>query len=329
MKVNTTLVAAICCGVAFIPLAIGDRYIIHVACVVASYWILIAGLNLLVGFAGQLSIGHVGIFALGAYGYTILTGQYAWNPELSLLAAGFMGGAVGVMVGLPSLRLPSFYFAMSTLAFAIVVQEVVVARSDLTGGGAGLAVSSFSAPFESFTGRYVLTSILAVLATLATLNISRHLPGLSLVMVRDSEVAAASVGIEVQKQKLVAFTISGILAGIAGATFAVEQKYITPDTFAFDLGILFFICIIVGGQNSILGPFLGTVLLTSLPEIFAPLARYGGIVYGLALLICVTLVPKGIAHYMTRETKPRSGKNIGLSAPEPDRLSSLLAKVDT
>jgi ABC-type branched-subunit amino acid transport system permease subunit len=290
-------IAAVTLGalaLATLPWWAKDLYWLHLATLIAAYWILIAGLNLVVGFTGQLSIGHVGLLAVGAYGFAIVAGTHGLDPFLSVAICGAVGGLAGLLLGLPSLRLPGFYFAMATMAFALIVTELSLGLGELTGGGTGLSVPSFPAPFNSPWGYYWLVLAVAAVVTWLTWNVARFMWGRALVAIRDSEVAAVSVGIGLFRLKLTVFVFSGITAGIGGALFASLQSYITPDTFVFEIGLFFFVCIIIGGRGTILGPFIGTVILTALPEIAAPLAKLGAFFYGLMLLIVVLLIPEGV-----------------------------------
>ncbi len=287
---------AVAAALAALPSWATNQYQIHIATLIGVYWILIAGLNLVVGYSGQLSIGHVGLLAIGAYAYAVLAGTYDWPPMLALAAAGAAGGLCGLLLGLPSLRLPGFYFAMVTLAFALIVAELSLAMGGITGGGTGLSVPGFSAPFGTPDGLYWLVLGVAAFVTLLTWNVVRHMWGRALLAVRDSPVAASAAGISFFRTKLTVFVFSGVTAGIAGALFAALQSYITPDTFAFDIGLFFFVCIVIGGRGSVLGPLLGTVVLTILPEAVAPLAKLGTFFYGLLLLIVVLVLPEGISH---------------------------------
>ena len=279
---------------ATLPWWAGDQYQLHLAALICVYWILIAGLNLVVGYTGQLSIGHVGLLAIGAYAFAILAGKMGWHPAFAVAAAGALGGLCGLALGLPSLRLPGFYFAMATMAFALIVNELVLAQVDFTGGGIGLPGPLFPAPFDSPKGFYYLVAALALAVTLLSWNIARRMWGRGLMSIRDNPVAAQAVGVPLFRAKLVVFVFSGITAGVAGAMFASLQSYITPDTFVFELSLFFFVCIIIGGRGSIIGPFLGTVVLTALPELVAPLAKLGNFFYGLLLLAVVLVVPEGI-----------------------------------
>ena len=313
---------------ATLPWWAGDQYQIHLAALIAVYWILVAGLNLVVGFTGQLSIGHVGLLAIGAYAFAILAGRYEWSPWIALLASGGIGGVCGVLLGLPSLRLPGFYFAMATMAFALIVAELTLALGDLTGGGVGLAVPGFAAPFDSPAGFYLLLLGIACLITWFTWNVARFPWGRALVAIRDNPVAAESVGVPVFRMKLAVFVLSGVTAGLSGALFASLQSYITPDTFVFELGLFFFVCIIIGGRGSIVGPLVGTAVLTALPELVAPLAKLGNLFYGVLLLAVVLLVPEGIGRLfevlLARLRPERAASHV--LEPDTERLAAAIRK---
>lgn len=309
------------------PLWTPNFYFLHIATLIGAYWILIAGLNIVVGFAGALSIGHVGLLSIGAYAFAIIAGTYGFDPLLTLLVSGILGAGSGFLLGLPSLRLPGFYFAMSTIALAMIVGEWTLALDGLTGGGAGLPVPSFNAPFNTPSGFYWLVIAIAGFVTWLTWNVARFMWGRALISMRDSEVAAASVGVPIARTKLAVFTFSGLTAGVAGALFASLQTYITPETFVFELGLFFFICIIIGGRGSILGPFLGTVVLTALPELVGPLAKLGSLFYGVLLLIVVLLTPEGIGELVSGALERlRKRPLLKVSRPDLARLSVVMSR---
>ena len=315
-------------ALALLPWWASDLYILHLATLICIYWVLVAGLNLVVGYSGQLSIGHVGLLALGAYTYAILAGRYGVPPPFAMLAGAGSGLLVGFLLGLPSLRLPGFYFAMATIAFSLIVSEITLAQSGLTGGGAGIAVPPFPAPFETPGGLFLLALAFAVGVTWLTWNISRGAWGRALIALRDTEVAAQSVGIPTVRAKITVFSFSGATAGLAGALFAILQSYITPDTFAFDLGLFFFVSIVIGGRGSIVGPLAGTVVLTALPELAAPLAKLGNFFYGLLLLVVVLLLPEGIGQLFAFIGRSRRSTATGQNAVEPEleRLAAALRR---
>jgi branched-chain amino acid transport system permease protein len=323
---NTALLLGGSLLVATLPMWAGDQYQLHLAALIAVFWILVAGLNLVVGYTGQLSIGHVGLLCIGAYSFAILSGKMGIHPALGILVSGAMGGLCGFALGLPSLRLPGFYFAMATMAFTMIVNEIVLAQVDLTGGGIGLPGPLFPPPFDSPVGFYYLVVGLAVFTTWLTWNIARRMWGRGLISIRDNPVAAQAVGVPVFRAKLAAFVFSGTSAGVAGAVFSSLQSYITPETFVFELSMFFFVCIIIGGRGSIVGPFLGTVVLTALPEFVAPLAKLGNFFYGLLLLVVVLVVPEGIGRMfeiLRERLRPRQVHRNPI-APDLPRLARAL-----
>jgi len=217
------------------------------------------------------------------------------SPYVALAIAGLFGAIFGVIVGLPALRLRTFYFAMTTLGFATIVTQVALAWKSVTGGGVGVPGPIFTWPFASPWGFYCLCLGLAVLCTWMTANIAASRFGRALVAIRDAEVAAEAVGISKPALLVKVFLFSGAVAGIAGGLFASLQSYITPDAFTFDLSLLFFIAILIGGRGSTLGPLLGTIILTALPEFAAPLVAWSTFLYAVLLLVIVLAMPGGIA----------------------------------
>ena len=179
-----------------------------------------------------------------------------------------------MIIGLPALRLRTFYFAITTLGFATIVTQVALAWQSVTGGGVGVAGPIFPEPFSSLWGFYYFCFGLAAICTWMTANIAASRFGRALTAIRDAEVAAEASGISKPALLGMVFLFSGAVAAVAGGLFAALQSYITPDAFTLDLSILFFIAILIGGRGSILGPLLGTILLTVLPEFAAPLVAW-------------------------------------------------------
>jgi ABC-type branched-subunit amino acid transport system ATPase component/ABC-type branched-subunit amino acid transport system permease subunit len=298
-----------------LPLA-GNDYWALIATRAAIYWILVSGLNLIVGFAGQLAIGYVALFAVGAYTASILaTGDT--SPALGLLAAAVTGALCGLVVGLPALRLRTFYFAMTTLGFATIVTQVALGWKTVTGGGIGLPGPALPAPFDTARGLYYLCLALAAVATWLTANIAASRFGRALIALRDADVAAEAAGIAKPALLASVFLFAGAAAGVAGGLFATLQTYITPDAFTFDLSLLFFIAVLLGGRGSILGPLLATIILTLLPELAAPLAAWSTFLYAALLLVIVLVLPGGIAALLDssrRTALPQNRKIIPQSA---------------
>jgi branched-chain amino acid transport system permease protein len=293
------------------------------ACV---YWVLVSGLNLVVGFAGQIAIGWVALLTLGAYTTSVLAAGNVtpeFPPYLALAIAGAVGAVFGLIIGLPALRLRTFYFAITTLGFATIVTQVALAWRSITGGGVGVPGPIFPEPFSSQWGFYYFCLGLAAICTWMTANVAASRFGRALTAIRDAEVAAEACGIAKPALLATVFLFSGAVAAIAGGLFAALQSYITPDAFTLDLSILFFIAILIGGRGSILGPLLGTILLTALPEFAAPLVAWSTFLYAVLLLIIVLALPGGIAEILDfKNRRPlESGRAI---IPRPDLVVRLL-----
>jgi branched-chain amino acid transport system permease protein len=311
-------------GVAF-PL-FGGGYWGVIATRACVYWVLVSGLNLVVGFAGQIAIGWVALLTLGAYTTSVLVAGNATpevQPYLALAIAAVVGAVFGLIIGLPALRLRTFYFAITTLGFATIVTQVALAWQSVTGGGVGVPGPIFPAPFSSQWGLYYFCFGLATICTWMTANIAGSRFGRALTAIRDAEVAAEASGISKSALLVPVFLFSGAVAAVAGGLFAALQSYITPDAFTLDLSILFFIAILIGGRGSILGPLLGTILLTVLPELAAPLVAWSTFLYAVLLLLIVLAMPGGIAEVLDfKNRRPlESGRAI---IPRPELLERLL-----
>jgi branched-chain amino acid transport system permease protein len=304
---------------------VGNDYWALIGTRAAIYWVLVSGLNLIVGFAGHLAIGYVALLTLGAYTTSVLVAGNVLPPVpvfAALPIAGCVGALFGVVVGLPALRLRTFYFAMSTLGFATIVTQIALAWQSVTGGGIGISGPEFPAPFNTAWGYYYLCVAFAGVCTWMSANIAHSRFGRALIAVRDAEVAAEATGISKPRMLIAIFLFAGALAAIAGGLFASLQTYITPDAFTFDLSILFFIAILIGGRGSILGPMLGTIILTILPEIAAPLAAWSTFLYAALLLAIVLAMPGGIAALLDFRNRRPLASNRAI-VPRPAALGDI------
>jgi branched-chain amino acid transport system permease protein len=294
----------------------------------AIYWVLVSGLNLIVGFAGHLAIGYVALLTLGAYTTSVLVAGNVMPPLdvfAALAIAAVVGAVFGVVVGLPALRLRTFYFAMSTLGFATIVAQIALAWQSVTGGGIGIAGPEFPAPFNTAWGYYYLCIAFAAVCTWLSANIAHSRFGRALIAIRDAEVAAEATGISKPHMLVAIFLFAGALAAVAGGLFASLQTYITPDAFTFDLSVLFFIAILIGGRGSILGPMLGTIILTILPEVAAPLAAWSTFLYAVLLLVIVLVMPGGIAALLDLRNRRPLASNRAI-IPRPAALAECFRK---
>ncbi len=286
--------------------------------IVAEYWlsqlsfILIygivgLGLMLLAGFTGLFSLGHAAFLGVGAYTEAVLAAK-GWPFPLSMVCAMALSAAVGVVVGLPALRVKGIYLGIATLAFGFIVEEVLARWEGVTGGNAGLAVkgvSAFGWSLASAEAFYWLCLALAVLATLAVLNLLRSPTGRAFVAIRDSEISAQSMGIQLARYKSLSFAISAALAGLGGALYAHKISFLSPDQFNIVQSIDLLLLVVIGGLGSVHGAFLGAIFLIAMPQLIslgkdflpAAIGQAAGlqaVVYGTVLIAFVLLEPMGL-----------------------------------
>jgi branched-chain amino acid transport system permease protein len=289
-----TLLAA----VALWPLA-APRYLVFLASLVLVNAIVAIGLNLLSGFTHQLSFGHAGFLAIGAYTAALVGGAGSGiGAPLGLLAAGVVTGLVGVALGLPCLRLEGLYLTMATLAFGFVVTEAILNLESLTRGADGLRVPAARlGPWAIATdaARYYLVAAVAALLVAAAVNLTRMRVGRALLAIRESEIAAAASGVPVAAYKTIAFALSAFYTGVAGGLFAFVVGHLSPDAFDVFLSVDFVVMIILGGLGSIPGSIAGAAVVTVLHDALAAFQNYRPLVFGLNLNACMLFVPGGLA----------------------------------
>ena len=285
-------------GLLILPKFLGN-YSIFLLSMLAVYALVSIGLNLLMGFTGQIAAGHAGFLALGAYFTAILSAKFVWMPCLaSLLLAGIFTGIIGFLLGIPILRLKGFYIAMATLAFGVVVSEIILQWSSLTNGDNGLDVPvatiagfAFDSDYKLF---YLIISVTIILTLLAK-NLVNGYIGRAFIALRESEVAAQTIGIDLAKYKTIAFAVSAFYTGIAGGLFAYLITFISPDAFTIELSIDFIAMIVIGGMGSILGSIIGAVILTGMQQVLAGLLDLQILIFGLSLIVFMIFMPKGIS----------------------------------
>jgi ABC-type branched-subunit amino acid transport system ATPase component/ABC-type branched-subunit amino acid transport system permease subunit len=289
-------------GVAALYAAKAEGYAPFVLAMVALTAIVGVGLNILVGLTGQISLGHVGFYAIGAYTVAILSlqGISFW---IALPAAGLIAGAIGLLLSLPALRVTGPYLAMVTIAFAFIVQHLSIEWRALTGGSNGLM--GFAPPSiggVSFTEREMALLAIGIAGVSMVLfhRLAGSAWGKAMVAVRDAEVAARSIGLNPVSVKAAAFMLSAVFAGIAGGIFASLLAFVAPDSFPFSQSILFLFACVVGGAGWVLGPAVGAAVTVVLPELLSNLAEYRLLFFGVLLLVVLWLAPEGILGTLAR-----------------------------
>jgi branched-chain amino acid transport system permease protein len=302
------LMAALLCA----PFVVGNYLVtLMVSALIAIIGAI--GLNVLTGTTGLISLGQAGFLAIGAYTNAILLSDYGLPVWVALPAAGIAAGLVSLVVGVPSLRLKGLYLAITTLAFSFIINHIILYTEGLTHGPNGIFVTGASVigiKFDRGMPLYYLTLGLAVAAVLATLNLSRSRIGRAWMAIRDHDIAARVMGIDLVRYKLLAFFISSFIVGIAGALMSLQIRFVNIDVFALILSIEALAIIIFGGLGSIAGAVVGAVFLSFLPEVIRIVVsifvnpdsafytsyvfELRGIAYGVVIVIFLRFKPEGL-----------------------------------
>ena len=273
--------------------ATANSYYVFIMATLALTAIVGIGLNVLLGLTGQVSFGHVGFYAIGAYAVAVLTLAAKWSFWVALPAAALLSGLVGALLALPALRVKGPYLAMVTIAFGFIIENVAVEWRGVTGGQNGLMGIARPGGISE-RGIAIGSIVVAALVTFAFWRLSLSRWGAAMCAVRDSETAAESIGLSPVRIKTAAFVISAVCAGIAGALFAPLSGFVTPSTFAFSQSILFVLVVILGGAGTVAGPLVGATIVVLLPEALAALAEYRLLFFGALLLVALWIAPDGV-----------------------------------
>jgi branched-chain amino acid transport system permease protein len=278
-------------------LLLSSPYFLNIGTNVCISAMVCVGLNLLAGQAGQISLGHAGFFALGAYGTAILTARAGLPPLLSVLLTMLAVGGLAFLAGRPILRLRGHYLAVATLGLGVIIFIVINREVWLTAGPDGLSMSAirlFGVPMRSPVFWYGVAAGGLLLTVWLTENMIHSPAGRALAALHSSEVAAATAGIDVAYAKVVVFTYSAVIASLAGAIFMFANRFVTPADASFLKSVEFVTMIVLGGLASSYGAIIGALVLTALPQIFAPLADVTTIVLGLVLVLTMIFLPRGV-----------------------------------
>jgi branched-chain amino acid transport system permease protein len=285
---------------------VAPKYLVFLGTLVAVNAVVAIGLNLLSGYTNQLSFGHAGFLAIGAYVAALLTLQVPALPvPLTLLAAGLATALVGLALGIPCLRLEGLYLAMATLAFGFVVTEAITNLDWLTRGNDGLRVPvARLGPWtlDTDAARYYLAVAVAAAMILAALNVAATRTGRAFLAIRTSEIAAQASGINAAAYKTIAFVLSAFYTGVAGGLFAFVVGFLSPDAFDVFLSVDFLVMIILGGLGSVLGSVAGAAIVTVLNDSLAGFQAFRPLIFGAIMIICMLFMPGGLAAMTRRKT---------------------------
>ncbi len=290
--------AAILVAVALYPYLGSDLAVFIVAGVGATL-VGTVGLNFISGYVGQGSLGQAGFIAIGAYVYSILTVKLDVPPIAAIACAVIVSAAAGLAFGWPAMRLNGVYLALLTLAFTLAVPEFAAFPQSATGGQVGMSVSSkgmLLAGVKPLTSQYWIIALFAVAAAVLSWRLGSGRIGRRWRAVRDSELGAASTGLNVARTKLIAFSLSGALGGLSGVLSVFLIGYIAPDTYSVWLSAFLLAAIIIGGRASTLGSLLGAPFIVAIPFLTSTAAIWSQVFFGFSVLAVLLLFPNGISH---------------------------------
>lgn len=282
---------------AVLPLLLPGTYTLDVLTNVGIAAIVCVGLNLLIGYAGQISLGHAGFFGIGAYASAILVTDRGWPAPLALLAGMALSGLLAFAVARPILRLRGHYLAMATLGLGIIVSIVLNQEVGLTGGPDGMPVDPFTVAGHTVEGPlawYAVVAVSLLLVTWLSLNLIDSPVGRALRAVHGAEIAARTCGVDTTSYKVFVFVLSAVIASYAGSLYAHFTGWLTPDEAGFLRSIQFVTMVVLGGMASTFGAIAGAALLGALPQFLTVFHDYEHVMLGLAMMATMILLPRGL-----------------------------------
>ncbi len=292
------IIGAVVVLLALLPFAGGNAYSLHIYALIGVYGIVAMGMNLVFGYAGQISLGHAAYFAVGAYVSALATIDLGLPVWLGIVLACLASYILGFLVGTPSLKLEGSYLGMATIGFGEIVKMTLVNWEVVTRGPTGISripnMSLFGFTFGTPLAKYYLVLAVTLLAFIVYWNLVRSHFGSRFVAVRDSPKAAAAMGIDLQQTKVLAFATSTAFAGLGGALYAHLNRYIAPDAFGLGESINLLVMTVIGGMGTLIGPLVGAVIVVYLRETLTMLKDYNMLIYGLLLMVLMIFVPRGL-----------------------------------
>ncbi|TXT41009.1 MAG: branched-chain amino acid transport system permease protein [Comamonadaceae bacterium] len=280
-----------------LPFVLPNSFYVDLAIRMAINAVIVLGLNLLIGFAGQISLGHAGFLGIGAYATAALPTHLGWHPLLAMATGAAAAGLLAALVARPIFKLKGHYLAMATLGLGIIINIVVRTEAAWTGGPDGMPVPPMSlAGFEISGDKhwYWIVAVLLSTSVWASLNLIDSPFGRALRALHGSEVASKVVGVDVVRYKVAIFVLSAVFASIMGSVTAHYVGFVTPNLADFFHSIELVTMVVIGGMASVYGSVVGAVLLTALPQALTSFEGWETVAFGTILMVCMIFLPKGL-----------------------------------
>jgi branched-chain amino acid transport system permease protein len=280
-----------------LPFFIPNAFYMDLVIRMAINAIIVLGLNLLIGFAGQISLGHAGFLGIGAYASAVLPTHFGWHPLLAMAAGAVATGLLAALVARPIFKLKGHYLAMATLGLGIIINIAIRNEAQWTGGPDGMPVPSLGAfGFDLTSDKqwYWLVALLLSISVWASLNLIDSPFGRALRALHGSEVASQVVGVDIVRYKVAIFVLSAVFASLMGSVTAHYVGFVTPNLADFFHSIELVTMVVIGGMASVYGSIVGAVLLTALPQALATFEGWETVAFGAILMLCMIFMPKGL-----------------------------------
>lgn len=321
------IIAGLIIVFAAVPFFLSNPYWQGLWVVAGCYVIVVSGLNLVTGYAGQVSLGHAGLFAIGAYTAAILSADFGLSFWLTIPLAVIVTTLAGLILGIPALRAAGPYLALVTIAFNFLVVQIILAGGDFTGAAGGKW--GIEQPFISYDGGldysnyYAFVLVLAGISVWWCRNLIRSKWGRAWNAIRNDEMVAKVSGIDLFGFKLLAFAISAFFAGLGGALFAHFQGQANYESFGLAESLVLLLMLLVGGQRTVLGPVLGAAIMVAIPVLLSEIESYRLFIYGVALMALVAFFPDGVLGWINRNLTAPSTEKLNHKAPSPAEVRLL------
>ncbi|MBO9630526.1 MAG: branched-chain amino acid ABC transporter permease [Shinella sp.] len=312
-KVTTLLILAAVIAIA--PVFFPSSYYFRVGSLIFVNGLAVTGLVILIGYAGQISLGHAGFAGIGAYACALAPVHLGLHPAFAALLGATLSAGIAFLVGRPILRLKGYYLAVASLGFGILVSMVLSNEAQLTGGPDGMAVpelglrgalKAIGIDLSNTEFWYAFSGFVLVIGAWLALNLYHSPTGRALRALHGSEVAARTVGVDVAHYKLVAFVLSAVYASVSGSLLALQNKFITPDVAGFMHSIEMVTMTVLGGAGSVLGAILGAAILTTLPQVLTVFQEYEQLMLGLVMMLVMIFMREGLLPSIARRIRGRA-----------------------
>ena len=282
---------------AVLPLVVPNSFYLDLAIRMAINAVIVLGLNLLIGFAGQISLGHAGFLGIGAYASAVLPTHFGWHPLLAMGAGAAITGLLAAVLARPIFKLKGQYLAMATLGLGIILNIALRNEAQWTGGPDGMPVPAMGLMgFELTSDKhwYWVVALMLSVSVWASINLIDSPFGRALRALHGSEVASQVVGVDVVRYKVAIFVMSAVFASLMGSITAHYVGFVTPNLADFFHSIELVTMVVIGGMASVYGSLIGAVLLTALPQALATFEGWETVAFGVILMVCMIFMPKGL-----------------------------------